>query len=242
MEIRERAAFPLREAYPFAEAQGLGVAAAEIHDLEMEWERGYGSTVRRGRMIQLLEQNGLMEKFIAKCWPAGASPSGEARRRRCLRWADEYNRFLLGDDTNDDEPAEEETSSLEFALEAHLRDFLAKNLNQVEPGLKLLEQDGRSGVEFSVDGGRVDILAIDRKGQYVAIELKLTQGRNKALGQLLYYMGWIDRNLGRGPCRGIVIASEISDALEIAVSRAPGVSLFRYKMNFSLEPASVGTV
>jgi endonuclease len=62
------------------------------------------------------------------------------------------------------------------------------------------------------------------------------------LGQLLYYMGWIDRHLGQGPCRGIVIASEISEELAIAVSRAPGVALYRYKMNFSLEPARAITV
>ena len=97
-------------------------------------------------------------------------------------------------------------------------------------------------MEFPVDGGRIDILAVDRDGKYVAIELKLAQGRNRALGQLLYYMGWIDRNLGREPCRGIVIAGEISEELTIAVSRAPGVGLYRYRMNFSLERAGAQTV
>ena len=76
---------------------------------------------------------------------------------------------------------------------------------------------------------------VDRNGQYVVVELKLSQGRNKALGQLLYYMGWVDQNLGHRPCRGLIIASDISDELSIAVSRAAGVRLAKYRMTFSIE-------
>ena len=43
----------------------------------------------------------------------------------------------------------------------------------------------RTGVEFPVEGGRIDLLAVDRNGKFVVIELKLSQGRNKTLGQLL---------------------------------------------------------
>ena len=70
----------------------------------------------------------------------------------------------------------------------------------------------------------------------MAIELKLSQGRNKALGQLLYYMGWVDKNLGRGACRGFIIANEIDEELSIAVSRVVGVSLAKYRMSFAIEP------
>jgi hypothetical protein len=176
MDAQERATFPLREAYPFAEENGLSVEASEIRDMDIEWERGYGSRIRRGRMIQLFENRGLMKKFISKYWPSGATAAGEGRRRACLRMADEYERFLASGDTAGEEEAED-SSSFEFALEAHLRDFLAKNLGQIEAGLKLCDHEGNHGVEFPVDGGRIDILAVDRNGRYVAIELKLAQGR-----------------------------------------------------------------
>jgi hypothetical protein len=64
------------------------------------------------------------------------------------------------------------------------------------------------------------------------------RGRNKTVGQLLYYMGWVDKNLGKGPCRGMIIAKEIPDDLMLAVQRVPGVSLFRYHLNVSVEPVS----
>jgi hypothetical protein len=69
--------------------------------------------------------------------------------------------------------------------------------------------------------------------------LKVSQGRSKTLGQLLYYMGWVDQHLGNGRCRGFIIASEITEDLAVAVKRVPGVSLARYRMSFAIEPMPV---
>jgi hypothetical protein len=68
---------------------------------------------------------------------------------------------------------------------------------RIETGLQLYASPERNGVEFPVEGGRMDLLAVDGNGKFVVIELKLSQGRNKTLGQLLYYMGWVDKNLAR---------------------------------------------
>jgi len=228
------------EAYRFASEKGQESQATEIKEMEIEWDRSYNSSVRRGRLIRLFESNGLLPEFIERYWPYGATSLGESERRRCLRISDDYDNFLSGNprETVAGDPVTD-IESFEFALEAHLRDFLAKNLEQVEAGLRLHETEGKSAVEFAIEGGRIDILAVDRDGRYVVIELKLSNGRNKALGQLLYYMGWVDRNLGKGQCRGIILANEISDELAIAVSRVSGVTLFKYKMNFSVERAGV---
>lgn len=130
---------------------------------------------------------------------------------------------------------EDGSSEQRFALEADLRDFLAANLQVIEPGLKLYRDGEQDGVEFSVDRGRIDILAIDRNGTPVVIELKLAKGRNRAIGQLLYYMGWIDQNLGKGQSRGIIVARDIPDDLLIATNRVSGVSLYRYRVSMSVE-------
>ncbi len=122
-------------------------------------------------------------------------------------------------------------------MEAHLRDFLAKRPETLEPGLHLYQAGEKNGVEFTVDHGRIDLLALDREGRYVVVELKVNRGRNKALGQLLYYMGWVDQHLGKGrQCRGIIVASEISEDLMLAVRRTSGVSLLRYTLSVSVEP------
>jgi hypothetical protein len=48
--------------------------------------------------------------------------------------------------------------------------------------------------------------------------------------------------LGKGPCRGVIVAKEISDDLVLAPQRVQGVSLYRYKLSVSVEKVSKETV
>ncbi|HEY0014986.1 MAG TPA: endonuclease NucS domain-containing protein [Longimicrobium sp.] len=240
MAEEQTQALSLRAAYAFGAANGLRREVEEIRQMAIEWDVSYTSSLRRGYVVALLEKHDLYERFKQEHWSFGNTPRGETRRRRYLRIKAQYEEFLAGGQPPGPgpEPDPEPDESLEFALEAHLRDFLARNLDRIEPGLRLYESGERRGIEFPVEGGRIDLLAIDQAGKYVVIELKLSRGRNKALGQLLYYMGWIDQHLGQGPCRGYIIASEITDELAIAVSRVPGVSLAKYRMSFAIEPVA----
>ena len=235
-------ALSLKAAYEFGAEHGLERDVKEIRDMIIEWDLSYTSTLRRGYIIALFEKHGLFDQFKREKWPFGNTPAGERKRQLYLRIKQRYEDFVAGrapaaeSELNEETRAADQHEALEFALEAHLRDFLARNLNKIEPGIRLYEMEDQPGVEYPVEGGRIDILAIDRAGKYVVFELKLSKGRNKALGQLLYYMGWVDEHLGNGPCRGIIIASEINDELRIAVSRVPGVGLAKYKMSFAIEP------
>ncbi len=92
-----------------------------------------------------------------------------------------------------DDPTKSETkSSSEFAYESDLRDFLGKNLTVIEPGLQLYQQEGITGIEFPVGGRFIDILAVDAEKRLVVIELKVTRGYDRVIGQLLRYMAWIE--------------------------------------------------
>jgi len=231
----------LKAAYKFGIAHGLETEIRDIRDMAIEWDLNYTSTLRRGYIIHLFEKNGIFEEFKKECWPFGNTPKGEGRKITLLKIKDRYEAFVSNDgedpdNETDDQSDIEEAQGVEFALEAHLRDFLAKNLERIEPGLRLHTTQDNSGVEFPIDGGRIDLFAVDKNQKYVVIELKLSRGRNKTLGQILYYMGWVDKNLGKGPCRGIIIASDITDDLALAITRVSGISLAKYQMNFSIEP------
>lgn len=84
--------------------------------------------------------------------------------------------------------------SKEFAYEHDLRDYLSRNLHIIEPSLKLYVEEGITGVEFPVGGRYVDVLAIDGDGCYVVIELKVSKGYDRVVGQLLRYMSWVKQN------------------------------------------------
>ena len=87
-----------------------------------------------------------------------------------------------------------------FALESHLRDYLAANLSQIEPGLELYTQDGETdGVEYDTQAvGKIDVLAVDANGVLVVIELKVGQTPDQVCGQLMRYMSWVRRHLADG--------------------------------------------
>jgi len=231
----EKNILPLKEAYRFGADHGLEQEVGAIRDMEIEWDLSYTSSLRRGYIADLFTKKQLFEVFIDQYWPTGKSAWGERKTAFWLRLKGRYEDFLAGraDSSTELDEFEEEQA---FAAETDLRDFLANNLECVEPGLHLYRHGEQTGVEFPVDDGRIDILATDKTGRFVVFELKLARGRNKALGQLLYYMGWVDNHLGGGgPCRGIVVAKEISDDLVVATQRVEGVSLFRYKLSVSVE-------
>ena len=239
MDDQMKETLSLRLAYDFASLHGLERQANEIRNMVIEWDASYTSSLRRGYIVALFENHGLLEQFKDEFWPFGKTEGGAAKQRRYLRIKAQYEAFLGG--RGADPTGGEETSPTEhheFALEAHLRDFLARNLDRIEPGLRIYESPDHSGIEYPVEGGRIDLLAVDRNGKYAVIELKLSRGRNKTLGQLLYYMGWVDKHLGNAPCRGWIIVSEITDDLSIAVSRANGITLAKYRMSFAIEAVS----
>lgn len=224
-------ALPLRKAYQFGVQHGLENEVSTIRDMEIEWDLSYSSSLRRGFIVQLFKEKGVLEAFKETCWENGNTPDGERRIRRYLRIKQQYEDFLSygqHPETEEQEPVYEQ----EFAYESDLRDFLAEHLNVIEPGLGLYQDEKGSGVEYAVEGGRIDILAKERGGRLVVIELKVSRGRNPTIGQLLYYMGWVDKNLsGSGKSRGIIVAKEISDSLCLACQRVPDVSLYKYALS-----------
>jgi endonuclease len=135
-----------------------------------------------------------------------------------------------------DENDEEFSQTKGFAFESDLRDFLSQNLTLIESGLHLYEDEGIRGVEFPVGGRFIDLLAIDKHNNYVVIELKVSKGYDRVIGQLLRYMAWIEKNQAEltQKVRGIIIAREISDDLHLAVSKIPDVELFEYDLSVSL--------
>ena len=94
----------------------------------------------------------------------------------------------------------------------------------------------RDGVEYPIEGGRIDILAKDQTGQLVVIELKLSRGRSSTIGQLAYYIGWVNNHLaGPEKSKGIIIASEVSRELTIACQQIPNISLYEYSLAVTVE-------
>jgi endonuclease len=140
---------------------------------------------------------------------------------------------VISDGEPEDEPNVEATR--EFAFERDLRNYLVKNLGLIEPDLRLYEEEGSTGIEFPVGGRFIDILAVDKDGCYVVVELKVSRGHDRVVGQLLRYMGWVAQNMETSqPVRGVIVANDITTDLKLASSCVPHVRLIEYEISFKL--------
>lgn len=125
-----------------------------------------------------------------------------------------------------------------FAMEHHLRDYLSRNMHLLGQEMLLFEDDGRKGIEYPVDKGFIDILALDSNQNLVVVELKVSRGYDRTVGQILYYMNWLRQNLAddNQHVRGIIIASSITDKLRLACDGLDDISLLEYQLSVSLHP------
>lgn len=121
-----------------------------------------------------------------------------------------------------DEEGAIEGAETEFAYETDLRDYLARNLTLIEPGLRLYQDEDIKGIEYPVGGRFIDILAIDKDGGFVVIELKVSRGYDRVIGKLFRYVGWIRQNLAEPgqQVRGVIVAREISTRPETGLRRS----------------------
>jgi hypothetical protein len=131
---------------------------------------------------------------------------------------------------------EQNIDDSQFTYEDDLRDYLAQNLHLIESSLVLYTEEGVSGIEFPVGGRFVDILAVDSAGGYIVIELKVSRGYDRVVGQLLRYIGWIEKHHAEPGqrVRGVIVAKEVSDDLRLACARIPDIRLFEYALSVSL--------
>jgi predicted RNA-binding protein len=130
-------------------------------------------------------------------------------------------------------------SESQFALEAHLEEFIDKNWRHIDFGADLLryEVDEQSGRQFPAGAWSIDFLCTDKSnGDFVVIELKRGRSSDSAVGQVLRYIGWVDENLAKPSqkTRGIIIAKEVDEALRYAVKGLMNVRVLTYKVDFKL--------
>lgn len=145
---------------------------------------------------------------------------------------------LAGEEMTEDEKAMAPQQSEIFAYESHLRDYLAKSLGVLEPGLKLYEDEDIPGIEYPIRSGRIDLLAVALDGSLVIIELKVSKGYDRTIGQILRYMGWVRQDLADGKnVRGMIVAHALSDDLVTAAHEANAdIRLFEYDISFHIHP------
>ena len=137
---------------------------------------------------------------------------------------------------------EDVENPMAFAMEEYLEEFLEDNWAQTELGRNydIYEENGeRIGRQYPTDTGNMDILAIRKdKRELLVVELKKGRAADKAVGQILRYMGYVAQELAEEgqTVRGVIIAHEDDQRIRRALVVTPNVSFYRYQITFKLLP------
>ena len=129
-----------------------------------------------------------------------------------------------------------------FALERHLHDYMFDNWDMLDLAQEwdIYARDGEpeAGYEFRTPIGRIDLLAKHkREPRWLVIELKREKSSDAVVGQVLRYMGWVQKHLVEGgeTVEGLVVATEGDPQLHYALTVVPTVSFKSYEVEFRLK-------
>lgn len=122
-----------------------------------------------------------------------------------------------------------EETGQRIGLERDLQAALRIDIAQIEPGLTITDD----GAERSVDSGFIDITAIDAQDITVVIELKAGTAGQRAIAQILSYMGDVSMEEENGQVRGILVASDFDSKAKAAAKMVPNLILRKYSVRFT---------
>lgn len=127
----------------------------------------------------------------------------------------------------------------EFELERSMQIEIRRNITAIQKGLEIID----NGVERNVDSGRIDITArTANQNDVVVIELKKGRAGQRAIAQILSYMGDIVLEEPTKEVRGILIASEFDDKAIAAARVIPTLKLVSYAVLFTFKEVNVKSI
>lgn len=106
--------------------------------------------------------------------------------------------------------------------EKSLETMLANRPDLIESGLTVFQRQSRIPV------GIIDLLCIDRKRNYVVVEIKRPAADyREVVGQITTYMGWVRKNIAtKGQSvRGIIVVGRKNDRLDYSLDLIPDISV-----------------
>lgn len=153
--------------------------------------------------------------------------------------------YHVSDAEDDDRPIHTDPDT-EFAKEEHLKQYLVSQWDQtgLSDDWEIYgdSEDPQAGVEFSTGIGRPDILLVHSEEDRVCVvELKRSRTSDRAVGQTMRYMGWVQEHhdeledVGDSPSvEGLIVGSQPSEKLRYAVDAHEGIGVMSYEIDVEL--------
>jgi len=114
--------------------------------------------------------------------------------------------------------------------EENLESLIAERLEEVEPGLTLVQR------QYVTPVGRIDLLCKDRNGNFVVVELKRFRASTESIiDQVTRYIGWVQEHLARrqGTVRACIVVGKVDVKLEYSVRAIPNLRVKCLRVSLS---------
>jgi RecB family endonuclease NucS len=115
------------------------------------------------------------------------------------------------------------------SYEKDLKNSMVSQIDELFPEYKIFGENNE-GVEYPIDGKRIDILLEKSNGTLLAIELKPGIANYKVFGQTSMYLGLLMEKFPQREVRGCIVAGEIDSTLKSAAKTTSMIKLKTYKL------------
>lgn len=143
-----------------------------------------------------------------------------------------YNNSLNENQFINEEDFELTETLNNFSYESDLKNAMISQINEFFPDYKIFGNN--EGVEYQIEGKRIDILLEKNDGSLLVVELKAGVTNYKVIGQILMYIGLLTEKFPDREIQGCIIAGEIDNTLKNASKTVKNVSLKSYQMKLEL--------
>ena len=140
----------------------------------------------------------------------------------------------IHNEDQDDLDLEYSIENNNFSYERDLKNSMVSQINELFPDYKIYGENNE-GIEYLIEGKRIDILLEKNDGQLLAIELKSGVANYKVFGQISMYLGLLMEQFPSKEIRGCIIAGEIDSTLLNASKLTDRISLKTYSMKLELK-------
>ncbi len=120
-----------------------------------------------------------------------------------------------------------------FSYERDLKNSMVSQIKELFPDYKIFGENNE-GVEYLIEGKRIDILLEKNEGSLLAVELKSGIANFKVFGQISMYLGLLMERFPNKEIRGCIVAGEIDNTLKSATKTNNLIELKTYKMKLEL--------
>ena len=155
------------------------------------------------------------------------------RKDNSINFKEYQNNTSIDTERSNTEEFDYIDNSNNFSYERDLKTSMVSQISELFPEYKIYGENNK-GIEYLIEGKRIDILLENNNGGLLAVELKSGVANFNVFGQISMYLGLLMERFPNKNIAGCIVAGEIDKTLKNATKTNHLIELKTYKMKLEL--------